>query len=220
MLIKLTKTQKQKIQKFRLSILEKNKSINLISRKNPQEQWSLLLKQGLLTAQFLKAPLLKLSSSDFSFEKKRNLAKSKKNQKAILDIGSGNGFPGILFAILFPRINFYLCERIRKKAEFLKSLKHELKLFNVKVFCLSAEDIKDNFDLVLSQASLPLEEMIKLLKKILSPQGEAFLWQAENREKKKAFSEIEIKKFKAYEFNKKKKVILKIKKQPNDFEID
>ena len=220
-MIKLTKIQEQKIQKFRLATLEKNKKINLISRKNPQKQWDILLKQGLLSAQLLRPLLLKKSSPLLSCEQKKKLQeiKKKRNQEkvapAILDIGSGNGFPGILFAILFPKRKFYLCERIRKKAEFLKSLKHELKLLNVKVFCLSAEDLKDTFDLVLSQASLPLERMIKLLQKVLSSKGEAFLWQSEDWNKQKNFSEIEIKTFKTYEANQKKKVILKIKKAVN-----
>ena len=191
MAIKLTKKQNQQIQNFQKIVLEKNQSINLVSRKTPQKQWDFLLKQGLLTTELL-APVLNSSQAD------------------ILDIGSGNGFPGLLFAVLFPKKNFYLCERIRKKAEVLKNIKHELALDHVQVLCQPVEELKDSFDLVLSQASLPLEEMAKLLQKILSPKGQAFLWHSENWNKQKtSFSQMKVGVFQSYKINTKTKVLLK-----------
>ena len=187
------KKQKHQIQTFQKIILEKNQSFNLISRKEPQKQWRLLLEQGFLSAGFL-APVLKLSSAD------------------ILDIGSGNGFPGLLFAILFPARRFYLCERIRKKAELLKSIKHELALDNVQILCQAAEELDRSFELVLSQASLPLEKMIKLLEKILATEGRAFLWHSESwsREKTKGFSKMKVELFKAYKIKSSPKALLKV----------
>ena len=192
--MKLTKKQAQKARSFQKLILEKNHSINLISRKEPQKQVEILLEQGLLTAGFL-APVLNSSQAD------------------ILDIGSGNGFPGILFALLFPQKKFYLCERIRKKAEFLKNLKQELALDRVEILCQSAEKLDPCFDLILSQASLPLEKMIKLLQKVLSAKGQAFLWQTENGNKERlAFPSMKLEVFKTYKFKSKNKLLLKVQK--------
>ena len=194
-MMKLTKKQKQQIQKFQELLLERNQAFNLLSRKNPHKQWNLLLEQGLLSAKIL-APTLNKSSED------------------ILDIGSGNGFPGFLFALLFPKKLFYLCERIRKKAEFLKSLSHELSLSNVSVLCQSAEKLNRSFNLVLSQASLPLEKMTKLLEKVLSPKGEAFLWQSEAwNENKRLFPYMKAEIFKTYKIKDKNKILLKVKKK-------
>ena len=190
----LTKKQTEQIQSFQKSILEQNQSLNLISRKNPQKQWELLLEQGLLSAEIL-APVLKSSSAD------------------ILDIGSGNGFPGLLFAMLFPKRNFYLCERIRKKAEFLKNLKHKLTLTNAHILCQSAEKLNRSFDLILSQASLPLEKMTKLLQKVLSVKGQAFLWQTEKGDKERLLSpSFQLEVFKTYKFKNKNKLLLKVQK--------
>ncbi|MCZ0931663.1 MAG: 16S rRNA (guanine(527)-N(7))-methyltransferase RsmG [Oligoflexia bacterium] len=191
----MTKSQKRQIQVFQKLILDKNQSINLISRKSPQKQVELLLGQGLLTAGFL-APVLNSSQED------------------ILDIGSGNGFPGILFALLFPKRKFYLCERIRKKAELLKSLKHGLALDQVEILCQPAEELQRSFDLALSQASLPLEKMIKLLQKILSPKGKAFLWHSGKGSRQRAsfpFMKIEV--FKSYKINGSAKALLKVQKK-------
>ena len=197
---KLTKKQKQQILRFQKIVLEKNKSMNLISRKAPQKQWELLLKQGLLTAELLNSVL-----NSFQAE--------------VLDIGSGNGFPGILFSLLFPQKSFYLCERVRKKAEFLKRIKHELSLTNVQILCLPAEALDRSFDLVLSQASLPLEKMIKLLQKILSCQGRAFLCHSESWNKNNpSFSQIEIEVFKTYQIDKTTKALLKAQKSKADAE--
>ena len=190
----LTKKQKEQLELFKKRVLETNSSINLISRKEPEKQWELLLKQGLLSAELLK-PVFQARTED------------------VLDIGSGNGFPGILFALLFPKINFYLCERIRKKAELLKRLKHELALTNVQVLCQPAEKLNRSFDLVLSQASMPLEKMIKLLQKTLSDKGQAFLWHSENwNQNPVSFSQMKVEVFKTYKAKTKTKLLLKAQK--------
>ncbi len=54
--------------------------------------------------------------------------------KKIVDIGSGAGFPGIPLAIVKENWNFILIERNKKKAEFLKKVKREIDLKNVKIF--------------------------------------------------------------------------------------
>ena len=193
-IVRAEKKQKEQIQNFQKGILKKNQTLNLISRKEPQKQWEFLLEQGLLSAEILK-DVLKSSLGD------------------VLDIGSGNGLPGLLFAMLFPEKQFYLCERIRKKAEFLKNLKHELALTNAHILCQSAEKLNRPFDLILSQASQPLEKMIKLLKKTLSVKGQAFLWQSEDwNQSTLAFSDIKVEVFKTYKVKSKSRLILKIKK--------
>lgn len=160
----LSEKQTTQISIFKKELLEKNKLINLFSRKNPLDQLDVLFQQAFLAREFFAKEFQKTSSS-------------------VLDIGSGNGFPGLLFAILFPKNKFYLCESQRKKAEFLKSTSTKLELFNVKVLCQRAESLDKSFEVILSQAALPLNKMLKLLEKILSSKGQAFLWQSFDWEK-------------------------------------
>ena len=153
----LTQKNLAQIQNFSEKLLEKNQQINLISRKNPKEQIAKLLKESMASALLLK-PFFQ-----------------KKNQK-ILDIGSGNGFPGLFFAILFPQHTFYLCERRRKKAEAIKWLSSQCQLPNTQVLCETAEKLNPDYDSLLSQACLPIDKMNQLLKKLLKPKAQAFLW--------------------------------------------
>ena len=158
----LTKKQENQIKIFAQKILKKNKQINLVSRKNPEEQIRKLLKESKDSIEVLKR-----------FFKK-------KNQK-ILDIGSGNGFPGLFFAILFPDNHFYLCERRRKKAEAIKWISSECRLSNTQVLCQAAESLKPDYDIILSQAGMPPKKIEKLLKSFLKQQATAFLWVSEKQ---------------------------------------
>ncbi len=52
----------------------------------------------------------------------------------VYDFGSGNGFPGLVLAILRKDVGVCLVERDVRKVEFLKHVAGELKLSNVTVF--------------------------------------------------------------------------------------
>ena len=52
----------------------------------------------------------------------------------VYDFGSGNGFPGLVLAILRRDVGLCLVERDVRKVEFLKHVAAELKLSNVTVF--------------------------------------------------------------------------------------
>ena len=56
----------------------------------------------------------------------------------VYDFGSGNGFPGLIFGILFPKTKVILIERDSKKAEFLKHLRGILNLRSVEVHNMEA----------------------------------------------------------------------------------
>ena len=52
---------------------------------------------------------------------------------AILDIGSGAGFPGLAMAVYRPELNLILLEARKKRAAFLTALRRELGLLGVEV---------------------------------------------------------------------------------------
>lgn len=192
--MKLSNKQEQQINFFKKELLEKNKVINLFSRKNPEKQINFLFDQAFLSGKVLSSVL-------------------SENSGPVLDIGSGNGFPGLFMGILFPETFFYLCERNRKKAEFLKYVLTESSCKNVKVLCKEAEEMEKQFSLILSQAALPTKQMLKLLTKLLSSEGEAFLWKGacwkkEWPEKTEFIPEL----FKSYEIENLKYVLLRVRK--------
>lgn len=67
----------------------------------------------------------------------------RKEDRKIIDIGTGAGFPGMPLAIFNLDKNFTLVDSIQKKTKFLELVKDELKLENVKILCGRAEELID-----------------------------------------------------------------------------
>lgn len=63
-------------------------------------------------------------------------------QEIWIDIGSGSGLPGIVWALLFPQSKFYLVEAKEKKCSFLYRVVSGLKIENVKVINQRFENVK------------------------------------------------------------------------------
>jgi 16S rRNA (guanine527-N7)-methyltransferase len=71
---------------------------------------------------------------------------------SILDIGTGGGFPGIPLAILFPETSFVLVDSIGKKIKVVNEVAQALGLTNVTSYHARAEEIKGDFDFIVSRA--------------------------------------------------------------------
>lgn len=84
---------------------------------------------------------------------------------AVMDLGTGGGFPGIPLAILFPETNFLLVDSVRKKTLVCNEVITGLGLKNVEVRWCRAEEVKEKFDFVVSRAVMPLDDLVKLIRK-------------------------------------------------------
>ena len=83
---------------------------------------------------------------------------------AVLDIGTGGGFPGIPLAILFPEANFYLVDSIGKKIKVVNEVVSALGLQNVKAEHQRAEKVKEQFDFIVSRAVTNMNDFVKWTK--------------------------------------------------------
>ncbi len=78
----------------------------------------------------------------------------------VLDVGTGGGFPGIPLAIVYPEVNFVLCDSIGKKMKVVREVVQALGLTNVTIHHGRAEDIKGQFDFVVSRAVTRMNRFI------------------------------------------------------------
>lgn len=136
----------------------------------------------------------------------------------IMDIGTGGGFPGIPLAILFPECKFHLVDSIGKKIKVVDEVVQEIGLTNVKTSHDRAENVKGQFDFIVSRAVTKMPVFIGWVRKKLKkkqqnglPNGILYLKGGDLREEMKpikTFYEItEITDFFEEDFFETKKVV-------------
>ena len=76
---------------------------------------------------------------------------------AILDVGTGGGFPGIPLAIMFPEVSFHLIDSIGKKIKVVSAVKEELGLKNVDAYYDRMENFDQKVDFIVCRAVAPME---------------------------------------------------------------
>jgi len=129
----------QQLSFFAELVVEKNKQVNLISRKDIDN----IIENHIFISSFIAA---------YVPNKCRNF----------VDIGTGGGFPGIPLAISRPELNGVLVDSTGKKIDAVKEFVNKLKLGNLKVENDRVESnefiakYSNKFDLVVSRSSVPL----------------------------------------------------------------
>jgi len=82
----------------------------------------------------------------------------------ILDVGTGGGFPGIPLAILFPDTHFHLVDSIGKKIKVVDEVVEGLKLKNVMTTNARVEEVKGNYDFIVSRAVAAMPTFVHWVK--------------------------------------------------------
>lgn len=89
------------------------------------------------------------------------------DEKNIIDLGTGAGFPGLVLAIFYPEKKFLLVDSVKKKIKFIDEVIEELKLENVKTSSERAEELiknkREKFDLALCRGVANLRIILEYL---------------------------------------------------------
>ena len=138
----LTDVQKEQFHQLNSLYHDWNEKINVISRKD-------------IDALYTKHVLHSLGIAKIqSFEP----------GTFVLDVGTGGGFPGIPLAILFPETRFYLIDVIAKKIKVVQAVADALGLKNVKAEQIRAENVKGDFDFIVSRAVTNMPDFVSWIK--------------------------------------------------------
>lgn len=82
----------------------------------------------------------------------------------VLDLGTGGGFPGIPLAMVYPDVDFVLCDSIGKKVRVAQAVAEGLGLTNVTCVNARAETLPGSFDWVVSRAVTSLDNFYPWVK--------------------------------------------------------
>lgn len=110
--------------------------------------------------------------------------KTKFENKNIIDVGTGAGFPGIPLAIMLPQTNFVLIDSLDKRITFLKTVLKELGLSNVTLYHGRAEDFgkdtsfREQFDYCVSRAVAPLPILLEYCSPFIKVDGSLLLYKS------------------------------------------
>ena len=145
----LTEIQLEQFTKLKELYKDWNLKINVVSRKDIDE---LYLRHVLHSLGIAKVMEFKPGSK-------------------VMDVGTGGGFPGIPLAILFPETQFHLVDSIGKKIKVVNEVAQGLGLQNVKTTHGRVEEVKEQYDFIVSRAVAQMETFVRWTKgKILKKQ--------------------------------------------------
>jgi 16S rRNA (guanine527-N7)-methyltransferase len=132
-----------------------NRRINLVSERSAQEIVIRHFLDSLTAAPFVDRP-----------------------DGALIDLGSGGGFPGIPLRIALPGLKVTLVEVSRKKSSFLSHIVRTLHIEGIQVvrerveILTAGETMSGGFDTLISRAAFKLPVLIRAASFFLKPGGQ------------------------------------------------
>ena len=144
-----------------LALLQKwNKVYNLTAVRDPQE----MLTHHLLDSLAAVPPL------------RRHVAQRGQDSAArpgarLLDVGSGGGLPGVVFAICCPEVDVSCVDTVAKKAAFIQQAAGTLGLSNLRGIHARVETLAGPFDVVSCRAFAALADFAAWSRQALAPHG-------------------------------------------------
>ena len=146
--LELTEAQVTQLMEF-LALLQKwNKVYNLTAVRDPQE----MLTHHLLDSLAAVAPLRRHVDG--------LVRGGQVGAVRLLDVGSGGGLPGVVFAICCPDVDVSCVDTVGKKAAFVQQVAVALRLRNLRGLHARVETVSTPFDIISCRAFASLPDFV------------------------------------------------------------
>ena len=140
-----------------LDLLQKwNKVYNLTAVRDPQEMMTHHLLDSLAAVPALRRHV-------------QLLGKAEGERTAQLDVGSGGGLPGVVFAVCCPEVDIHCVDTVAKKAAFLQQAAVALKLPNLRGIHARVESLSGPYDIVSCRAFASLVDFTTWSRAAMAP---------------------------------------------------
>ena len=92
--------------------------------------------------------------------------------KRVLDVGSGGGLPGVVWAVVDAGLELTCVDSVGKKAAFIRQAALALQLNNLRAEHVRVEElVAPPFDIIASRAFAPLGDFVRLTETLATPGG-------------------------------------------------
>lgn len=145
----------QLLKLYFLELLKFNKVVNLISSKTVLHADAIHFADSIIASAQVRKKVIQF--------------------EPLYDIGSGNGFPGLVYSILYPDQKVILVDSDERKCEFLKHVTNILGLLNTQVMNKKIESFAaDSLTQAICRGYAPLSRSLLTLRKVVKSGGQVF----------------------------------------------
>lgn len=155
LLLELTQAQQQALLDYIALLGKWNKVYNLTAVREPEH----MLSHHVLDCLAVLPPLKQVSPEALD----------------LIDVGAGGGLPSVVFAIACPHWQITAVDTVAKKAAFIQTTAHSLRLVNLKAVHSRVEALTGGFDVVTCRAYASLRDFCDSSRHLLKPNG---VWMA------------------------------------------
>ena len=153
----LTPAQIDTLMEFQALLGKWNKVYNLTAVRDPQEMLTHHLLDSLAAVPALQRHLAQMPARE--------------GRTAMLDVGSGGGLPGVVFAICCPQIDVHCVDTVGKKAAFIQQAAATLRLPNLRGIHSRVEQLTTRYPLISCRAFASLVDFTSWSRQALEEGG-------------------------------------------------
>lgn len=153
----LTPAQIDTLMEFQALLGKWNKVYNLTAVRDPQEMLTHHLLDSLAAVPALQRHLAQMPARE--------------GRTAMLDVGSGGGLPGVVFAICCTQIDVHCVDTVGKKAAFIQQAAATLRLSNLRGIHSRVEQLTTRYPLISCRAFASLADFTSWSRQALEEGG-------------------------------------------------